>query len=110
MEPGTDKKPAKIKTRGLYQISFDKQDIDLSAVEQIIDTSQTRAMGDAILYALKYIRKGCSIRETAENVTRDIEEHGLDVIIKKTNGDYAVFRKLELAAAINRLRSLSINM
>ena len=108
LEPGTDKKPAKIKTRGLYQISFDKQDIDLSAVEQIIDTSQTRAMGDAILYALKYIRKGCSIRETAENVTRDIEEHGLDVIIKKPNGDYAVFRKLELAAAINRLPSLRI--
>ncbi len=41
-------------------------------------------------------------------VERDIQTHGLDVLSTEPTGNFAIFRKLELAAAINRLRTLMV--
>lgn len=109
-DPWKGNKPAKIKPRGLTQIAFGKHTIDLSAVEQLVDTSQTRAIGDAIRYAMKYIEQGYTLRETVGQVGQDIENNGLDVLAGKPTGDYAWFRPFELAAAINRLRTLRVNV
>ncbi|MGH7850256.1 MAG: hypothetical protein ACREOP_08160 [Thermodesulfobacteriota bacterium] len=38
----------------------------------------------------------------------DIARDGLDVIGIRISGGYAEFRKIELAAAINRLRTLEV--
>ncbi len=38
----------------------------------------------------------------------DIAKEGLDVLSSGTRGDYAEFRTLELAAAINRITTLKI--
>ncbi|MGM0489121.1 MAG: ABC-ATPase domain-containing protein [Planctomycetota bacterium] len=103
-------KPAKIKPHGLTQIAFGRHTIDLAAVEQLVDTSQTRAIGDAIRYALKYIERGATLRETVEQVLEDMETKGLDVLAGKPTGDYARFRTFELAAAINRLRTLRVTV
>ncbi|RKY66280.1 MAG: ATPase, partial [Candidatus Latescibacterota bacterium] len=79
------------------------------AVEQLVDISQTRAIGDAIYYATRYMDGRRTLREIVEAVLRDIEKKGLDVLSPRPVGDYAAFRGLELAAAINRLRTLSVS-
>ena len=39
---------------------------------------------------------------------RDIAARGLDVLDRRLVGDHALFRPQELAAALNRLRSLQV--
>ena len=40
---------------------------------------------------------------------RDLAREGIDVIDRRSMGDYAIFRPLELAAAINRLPNLGVS-
>jgi predicted ABC-class ATPase len=106
--PRKGKKPVKIAAKGLTSILFGRGHIDLSSVEQLVDKSQTRAIGEAIYYALKYMDGRRTLREIIEAVLKDIGEMGLDALTPRPEGDHAAFRSLELAAAINRLRTLSV--
>ncbi len=109
-DPSRGKSDAKIVARGLKSIDFGNYNIDLGAVEQIVDSSQTRAIGMAIYYALnKYINGARSLGEIIQLVMRDISDHGLDILTKFPTGDMATFRGQELACAINRLRTLKIS-
>jgi len=100
------KRKAKISQKGLHSIKFGKNLIDISALEQLVDMSQTNAIGDAIMYSKRYMDGVKTLREITSLVMMDIARNGLDVLKKKVAGDYAEFRSLELAAAINRLRTL----
>jgi len=82
--------------------------IDLNSIEQLVTASQTKAIGDAINYAKKYMDGEKSFRQVTSLVMLDIGRSGLDVLNPRLTSDYAEFRKLELAAAINRLRSLKV--
>ncbi len=108
-DPSKGKRDVKIGAKGVHTIQFGYQIIDLSSVEQIVDNSQTRAIGDAILYAMKYMDNRRTIREILNLVEEDIEKRGLQIINRIPVGNYAYFRREELAAAINRMRSLKIN-
>ncbi len=104
-------KKRKVAARDLKQIQYGGQNILLSEVEQLIDTSQTRAIGDALFYILKfYMDQNMTVKQIADQVMVDIDNKGLDVLsgFKGHPGEYAGFRKFELAAALNRLRSLNI--
>lgn len=107
-DPRKGKKAVKIAPKGLKTILFGVYPIDLSGIEQIADKSQTRAIGEAIHYAVKYMDGGRSLEEIVGSVCKDVGERGLDVLSSRPVGDLAVFRKWELAAAINRLRTLRI--
>ncbi len=103
----------KIKSRGLDTITFGFEHIDLSAVEQIVDSSQVNAISQIIDYALqkKYIDGQNTIGRFLDMVFDDIQKNGLSVISAYSNqhpGSYALPRKFEVAAALNRLRSLKI--
>jgi predicted ABC-class ATPase len=102
------KRKARVSHKGLHSITFGKNLIDLGAVEQIVDSSQTNAIGDAIEYSKRYMDGVKTLREITSIVMMDIARSGLDVLKKKVVGDHAEFRKLELAAAINRLRTLQV--
>ncbi|ACB84865.1 ABC-ATPase domain-containing protein [Natranaerobius thermophilus] len=104
-------KKRKVAAKGLKQIQYGKQNILLSEVEQLVDTSQTRAIGDAIFYILKfYIDSNMTMNQIIDRVMEDIDKKGLDVLsgFKGHPGEYAAFRPFELASALNRLRSLHI--
>ena len=98
----------KIAARGTRQISFGKTDIDLADLEQLVDPSQTRAIGNAIHYARRHMKDGYSLRGIVERVLIDIEKDGIDIIVPHVMGDLAGFRPVELAAAINRMRTLKV--
>ena len=88
---------------------FGEETIDLSAIEQLVDASQTRALSAAMLYAREhYVDGKRSLREILDLVMRDIAEHGLDVLDRRLIGEHALFRRFELAATLNRLRSLQV--
>ncbi len=107
-DPSRGKRDVKISLKGLLSIIFGTHEIDLGAVEQLVDVSQTKALGDAIHYATRYMNNERTLKEVIELVMVDIHTSGLDVLNKQRFGDYAVFRKYELAAAINRLRTLKV--
>jgi len=107
-DPSRGRREVKISARGLQSILFGTHTIDLGAVEQLVDASQTRAIGDAIYYATKYMDGHKTLKEIVGAVVKDKMERGLDVFSPRPVGDYADFRSLELAAAMNRLRTLSV--
>ncbi len=102
----------RVKSRGLDHIQFGSLDIDLSAVEQVVDPSQLNTISDMILYALKmdYINGDNTIMEILDLVFEDISTKSLCILSGYGGhpGSYAFARKFEAAAAINRLRSLKV--
>ena len=90
--------------------------IDLKAVEQLVETQQVRAIAQAIVYAQRHYFDGQRpIGTVLDYVMADLEKGGLDILSPGINsgeprpsGNLAEFRPLELAATLNRLRSLKI--
>lgn len=109
IDPSRGKRAVKVKVRDVDEVAFGMEDIDLSAVEQIVDAGQLRAIAAAIVYAKeRYIDQKCALPEILDRVIADIERQGLDVITEFPQGDLVSFRRFELAAALNRLRTLQV--
>ncbi len=108
LDPRKGKKAVKVAAKTLHTIAFGRELIDLSAIEQLVSVSQTRAIGDAMVYAMRYMDGKRCLKEVICSVMKDIEEKGLDVLSDIPKGDYAEFRAFELAGAINRLRSFRV--
>lgn len=107
VNPSKGRRPVNLKTRDRQTIQFGTETIDLSAVEQIIAWPQTRAIAAALAYARQeYMDGQRSLAEILKLVLTDIEQKGLDVLDSRRMGDFAHFRGHELAAALNRLRTL----
>ena len=51
-----------------------------------------------------------SVGEISDLVSRMIENEGIDALDERRTGDLAAFRPLEFAAALNRLRTLEVNV
>lgn len=102
----------RVDARGLRTIAFGRETIDLAAVEQIVDSSQTRAIGDAIFFALErgYFDGERTLSQVLDALEADLSQGGLEVLSTHEGhpGDYALPRRHEIAAAINRLRTLAV--
>jgi predicted ABC-class ATPase len=92
----------------VYRLNFGRYIIDLTDLEQLIELSQTKAIGFAIEYSKKYIDRKTPLCEVSQRVIKDIELHGIDIISDRISGHFAWFRHLELAFVLNRLRSLDV--
>ncbi len=109
LDASKGRREVKISGRGTRTILFGKYTIDLSAVETIVHPAQVNAIGRAIYYArTRYMDGARTLPEILDLVMEDIERSGLDAIDPRKMGDYAVFRRFELAAALNRLPSLRV--
>lgn len=102
----------KMKSHGIDRILYGRYEIDLSAIEQLVDPSQTRAIAEMMRYLSKkgFVGKQ-SFREAIDALYEEIDEKGLDFIspfVGQHPGDLAYPRKFEFAAAINRFRGLKV--
>jgi hypothetical protein len=97
-----------VKSRGLKTVLFGVEEIDLSAVEQVVHPGQLRAIGAALLRVRALADGGRSLPEILHVIERSVADKGLDALSTRHAGDLAGFRRLELAGALNRLRTLQI--
>lgn len=105
-------KGVKIKTMGLSNISINNENIDLRAVEQLVDNEQLNAIG-AIMKWIEdnLMNKNLSLEEVVNEVYFEIKRNDL-ISIDKINGgsgSIAMPRKQEVMAVYNRFRKLRIN-
>ncbi|HEC83398.1 MAG TPA: ATPase, partial [Firmicutes bacterium] len=109
LDASKGRKDVKIAGRGLKTIIFGRHTIDLSCVEGLVHPSQVNAIGQAIYYArTRYMDGKRTLPEILDLVMEDIDRYGLDVIDPRHIGEYARFRRFELAAALNRLPTLRV--
>lgn len=121
----------KVAAKGLRTILCGREMADLTCVEQLIDRSQTRAIGDMVWYGLRqgYFDGESTLTRVLDRLLADVRAGGLDVISPHRQGgedfectdltgddaaggrhpgDYALPRRFELAAMLNRLLSFIV--
>ncbi|MEG4483874.1 ABC-ATPase domain-containing protein [Microcoleus sp. D2_18a_B4] len=109
LDPSRGRRDVRVKVRDVDELAFGTEEIDLGAVEQIVDSGQLRAIAAAMVYAKQQYMDGKrTLSEIIDLVMADIDAQGMDILSPFPEGDFAMFRRFELAAAINRLRSLSV--
>lgn len=89
------------------RVSWGTSELDLRAVEQIVEPAQARAIALAIASA----RGGCidgarPMADALQCIMKTLGEEGLDAFQESPAGELAEFRIFELAAVLGRIRSL----
>lgn len=108
-DPRRGKREVKIGAQGPKKIVYGRTEIDLSQVSQVVNESQTRAIGDLIHYcATRYFQGAIPLAEGLRRALADVDEKGLDILAPLRRGDYARPRIFEVAAALNRMRTLRV--
>jgi predicted ABC-class ATPase len=109
LDPSRGRRDVRLKVRDVDEVVFGNEDVDLGAVGQLVSTDQLRAIAAAMVYAKQQYMDGYrTLAEILDAVMGDIESRGLEILVPFPEGDLAMFRRFELAAAINRLRTLAI--
>lgn len=103
-------KGIKTKTLGKDGLSINRENIDLRAVEQIVDTEQLNTIGSIMKYVENNLMgKNLTLIEITNKVINEINNNLIN--IDNTKGGYgslATVRKQELISAYNRFRKLKI--
>jgi predicted ABC-class ATPase len=101
-----DRKPGKYKVFDVDTLVLGQQEIQLTAIEQLVETGQLRAIAAAILYLAEHSSdRPQPLSALLDTIMTAIANTGLDRLTPYPQGDLVAFRPFELAAAINRLRS-----
>jgi len=109
VNPRKGRREVSVRVREEDVIEVGEERIDLSGVEQLVSLAQTRGVSQAILLArARFMDGGAAIPEILDRVSQLLEREGLDALDSRLPGDLAGFRRFELAAALNRLRSLQV--
>ncbi|KEI15980.1 ABC-ATPase domain-containing protein [Clostridium haemolyticum] len=104
-------KGVKIKTIGKEALIYNKSEINLRYLEQIVSVSQINAIGEIIKYIkANVVDDNLSLNEVVNKVFNDIKYKSIDVISSKNGvaGNLAMPRKYEVIATLNRFRELKI--
>jgi predicted ABC-class ATPase len=109
IDPSQGRHSVKLRARDVDQLQIGSEAIDLSAVEQLVEPGQVRAIAAAIVYAQRYhMGPDTPLAQVLAATLADLDQFGLDSLSDYPTGDLVGFRGLELAAAINRLRTLAV--
>jgi len=106
------RREVKIDAKGVDLLLYGREAIELRGIEQLLDPSQTRAIGNAIHLATRRWMDGeRSLAEMLDALEALLDAEGLDVLdpfheAERHPGNLARPRRFEVAAAINRLRSV----
>jgi predicted ABC-class ATPase len=95
--------------RGLHTIDLGRERVDLSYLEQLVEVGQTETIA-RLIGALVAAGKSRGVKEVVEEALASISESGLDSLgnFKGHPGELSLPRAQEVAAAINRIRSLEV--
>lgn len=114
IDPSRGRRDQSIRVFDRQRVQFGRSLVDLSAVEQLVESAQTRAIAHALAVAQERLgprgepaldgRR--SVHDVVHAIARTIADTGLDEVQPYFAGELAAFRPHELAAVLNRLRSL----
>ncbi len=105
------KNGVKVKSRGWNNITYNKMDINLQDLEQLIHSDQTNAICFILQYIMeKVVDDRMTLVEVVNKVYKDIDTKGLDTVspYKGHPGNMVLPRKYEIVATLNRFRNLKI--
>jgi hypothetical protein len=99
-------RPPKPRSLTTVQLSKSGPDLDLSALPQLVDTSQTRLISQALYFLSKHGRQG-NLNAVVNELIGDWEE-GMLSGDGGEEGWLAAVRSIDLGMAINRIRGLKV--
>ena len=105
--PAQKKEIEKIRVHGWDSLSIDKSEIDLRYLEQVVDESQTAALGYILQYILTKTADGRKTPDQlAEEMSMKLKREGILSITPKNYGagPAAMVRKQEILACLCRYR------
>jgi predicted ABC-class ATPase len=97
----------RVKARGLRELLYGDEVIDLSALEQLVDDSQARAIGVLLKRLRELARGGRPLRDLLQELTNEVDRTGLYAL--ESSPELARPRSFEIASAVNRLRDLAVD-
>jgi len=107
----------KVSAKSLRCISYGDSEVELTNVEQLVEISQAKAIADCLQKLGDHgeVDGTTSFRDVVERLSSKLMcgkdgKNGLDKLSRwgTPNGFYALPRKFEIAAALSRLRTLSV--
>jgi len=108
LDPARGRRDENIAVKDLRSILFGRTRLDLSAVEQLVEPAQTRAIGRALLWLRPRLDGATTLAEALDALDEAIAHEGLDALARNRDGELARPRRFEIAAALNRLRTLAV--
>jgi predicted ABC-class ATPase len=104
------KRPTYVRVPDRRTLRFGRHEIDVSAVEQLASRAQLRTIGLAMARLAEGEETPSTVPELLDRIERILADPGLDALDPRGDprGDLAGFRRHELAATLNRLRSLRV--
>lgn len=109
VDPRRGRRDVSVRVPDRSTLLFGEHEVDLSALEQLVSRGQVKAIGQALVLARHGLMgDGTTLPDILDAVEKTVAEGGLDSLDSHHPGDLAGFRRFELAAALNRLRSLRV--
>ncbi len=105
IKPLPHQRDAKIQVREQRLLEYGQKRIDLSQIEQLLDSGQTETIGLLLAWCNRYDpQQKSGLIGTLQQAIQKVEQQGLDLLFPWKTGHLAMPRLYELAAAANRLR------
>ncbi|TCP47212.1 putative ABC-class ATPase [Tamaricihabitans halophyticus] len=100
----------KIKQRGIDTLVLGDSDVDLRAVEQLVDRGQVIGIGLALSHAVEsgLFDGQRTLGEVLDQLDEQFASSGVAAVQRGYLGDFALPRRFEIAAALSRIRGLRV--
>jgi predicted ABC-class ATPase len=106
VDPSLPQRDTAIRVLARDRVQFGRERVDLAALEQIVETAQTRAIAYALARARAHGLGSLPLGAAVHAIVTELERDGVGIVHPHGVGELAGFRALELAAFLHRIRSL----
>ncbi|MBQ1084262.1 ABC-ATPase domain-containing protein [Nocardiopsis sp. B62] len=110
VDDDTAKGRSRIKRRDMDVLVYGEADIDVRSVEQFVDPGQITGAGLALraLVRGRHLDGQRTVAEALDSLEEALAKEGVTLLGADFGGDYALPRKHEIGAVLNRLRTLRV--
>ncbi len=108
IRPERGRRAMHIRARSRSEVEIGTAQLDLSGVRQIVSTAQARAVARAVVRGRAWMGPGRSVEEVLDELETILADGNFDVIDPERTGELALPRRQDIAAALSRLRTLTL--
>jgi predicted ABC-class ATPase len=109
LDPRRGRRASSVKVLGRRGLLYGEAELELSALEQVVEAAQMRTLG----HAIEWLRRGPmdgrrDLPALLDAWDAAVAQRGLAALLPDPDGDAAAVRRFEIVAALSRLRSLRV--